>query len=53
MNRFARVFTSLTDGFAAARTNHRLNRMSDRQLADIGLSRETASLSALERAQSR
>lgn len=53
MNRFARTFSSLTDGFNTARLNHTLNRMSDRQLADIGLSRENVSLRALELAQSR
>jgi uncharacterized protein YjiS (DUF1127 family) len=53
MNRFARAFTTLTDGFHTARLNHTFNRMSDRQLADIGLSRENVSLRALELAQSR
>ncbi len=53
MNRFARAFSSLTVGFNTARLNHSFNRMSDRQLADIGLTRENASLRALEVAQSR
>lgn len=53
MNRFANIFSSLTEGFNAARTQHTFNRMSDRQLADIGLTRETASLRALQLAQSR
>ncbi len=53
MNRFARVLNSLTDGFNTARVQHRLNRMSDRQLADIGISRDNVSLRALALAQSR
>ncbi len=53
MNRFSRVFNSLTEGFNTARLNHTFNRMSDRQLADIGLTRENASLRSLELAQSR
>ncbi len=54
MNRFARAaLVTLTEGFNAARTQHTLNRMSDRQLADIGLTREHVSLRALEMAQSR
>jgi uncharacterized protein YjiS (DUF1127 family) len=53
MNRFSRAFSTLTDGFNTARLNHTFNRMSDRQLADIGLTRENASLRALELAQAR
>ena len=53
MNSFTRAFSSLTAGFNTARLNHTFNRMSDRQLADIGLSRENISLRALELAQSR
>jgi uncharacterized protein YjiS (DUF1127 family) len=53
MNRFARAFSTLTDGLHTARLNHTFNRMSDRQLADIGLTRENASLRALELAQAR
>ena len=53
MNHFTRTFSTLTDSFNTARLNHAFNRMSDRQLADIGLSRENASLRALELAQSR
>lgn len=53
MNRFSRVFTSLTEGLSTARLNHTLNRMSDRQLADIGLTRDTASLRALKLAHGR
>ena len=37
----------------AARHRHALSRMSDRQLADIGLSRDNISLRALEQAQKR
>ena len=53
MNTFNRVAARLTEGFTAARTHHALSRMSDRQLADIGLTRENISLRALELAQSR
>ncbi len=51
MNRFSRAFNSLTTSLSTARLNHTLNRMSDRQLADIGLSRENVSVRALELAQ--
>jgi uncharacterized protein YjiS (DUF1127 family) len=53
MNRFSRVLTSLTDGFNTARLTRTLDRMSDRQLADIGFTRETISLRSLELAQTR
>ena len=53
MNRFAHAFSSLTAGFNTARLNHAFNHMSDRQLADIGLTRENASLRALDLAQKR
>ena len=53
MTSFTRVFTSFADGFKTARLHHTLNRMSDRQLADIGLSRENVSLRALAMAQTR
>ena len=49
----ARFAAGLTDGLMAARHHHALSRMSDRQLADIGLSRENISLRALELAQRR
>ncbi len=53
MNKFSNVFTGLAEGFKAARFHHALSRMSDRQLADIGLSRDNISRRALELAQMR
>jgi uncharacterized protein YjiS (DUF1127 family) len=53
MNRFARIFNSLTGGVRTAREHLRLDRMSDRQLADIGLTREGISRRALKLARSR
>ena len=53
MNSFSRIFEGLTAGLNTARLSHTLNRMSDRQLADIGLSRETVSQRALAMARKR
>ncbi len=49
MSRFRRV----AEGFMAARFHQALSQMSDRQLADMGLSRETISQRALELARMR
>ncbi len=53
MNKFNRVFTGIAEGFRAARFHSALNRLSDRQLADIGLNRDSISQRALELAQMR
>ncbi len=53
MNTFTRTAARFAEGVMAARHNHALRRMSDRQLADIGLTRENVSLRALELAQLR
>ncbi len=53
MNKFTRTAARFAEGFMAARHHHTLSRMSDRQLADIGLSRDNISLRALELAQTR
>ena len=53
MNKFRNVFSGIADGIKAARFHHALNGLSDRQLADIGLTRENISRRALELAQMR
>jgi uncharacterized protein YjiS (DUF1127 family) len=39
MSRMSNLLSSLSVGFKTARFNQALNRMSDRQLADIGIDR--------------
>jgi uncharacterized protein YjiS (DUF1127 family) len=39
MSRFSNYFAGVSERFKAARFSHVLNEMSDRQLADIGVSR--------------
>ena len=41
MNPITRVLSGVADGIRTARIRHTLGRMSDRQLADIGFSRDT------------
>ena len=41
MSRFSNYFSVVSDRFKAARFNQVLSQMSDRQLADIGVTRET------------
>jgi uncharacterized protein YjiS (DUF1127 family) len=53
MSRFSNIFSGFAEGFKAARFHHALSRMSDRQLADIGLTRESIPRRALELAQLR
>lgn len=53
MSRFSKILTGVADGFKAARFRQAMSRLSDRQLADIGLSRENISRRALELAQQR
>ncbi len=53
MNKFTSVFAGIAEGFRAARFHSALSRLSDRQLADIGLTRENISRRALELAQNR
>ena len=51
MSRFSRFFGGISEGFRAARYNQALNQLSDRQLADIGLSRGELPRHALELAR--
>ncbi len=53
MSKFTRVAARLSEGLMVAGYHHALRQMSDRQLADIGLTRENISLRALELAQKR
>ena len=53
MNRFRRAAAGIAERFLTARYHQALSGMSDRQLADIGLSRDNISLRALELAQKR
>ena len=53
MSRFKRAAASLAEGFLASRYHEAMSRMSDRQLADIGVTRETISARACELARSR
>ena len=39
MSRLSQFFGGISENFRAARFHHALNQLSDRQLADIGLSR--------------
>jgi uncharacterized protein YjiS (DUF1127 family) len=53
MSRFARAAAGFAERLRVAGYHRALSQMSDRQLADIGLSRETISHRAHELAQSR
>jgi uncharacterized protein YjiS (DUF1127 family) len=53
MNTFTRIFSGLAEGMRAARFHQTLSRMSDRQLADIGIAREQIARRAIELAQQR
>ncbi len=53
MNRFRRATAGVAERFLTARYHEALSSLSDRQLADIGLTRENISLRALELAQMR
>jgi uncharacterized protein YjiS (DUF1127 family) len=51
MNSFKRFAARVSEGFRASRYHQAFSQMSDRQLADIGLSRETISNRARELAR--
>ena len=53
MSRFRRAAASIAQGFMAARYHQALSNMNDRQLAEIGLTRETISRRAFELARMR
>ena len=53
MSMFKRVAAGFAEGFMASRYHQALNNLSDRQLADIGLTRETIVRRAYELARSR
>ena len=53
MNKLANIVAGLTEGFRAARYASTLNQLSDRTLADIGISRELISQRARELARAR
>lgn len=53
MSTFSRVFGSISQGFRAARYTQALNQLSDRQLADIGLTRGEIARRAFELAEKR
>ena len=53
MSRFRNAAAGIAERFMAARYKQALSGLSDRQLADIGLTRETLSLRARELAQKR
>ena len=51
MSTFNRFFAGIAEGFRAARIHQALSRMSDRQLADIGVTRDGISQRAHELAR--
>ena len=53
MNKFRNIFSGFAENVREARFQSALGRLSDRQLADIGLTRENISRRALELAQMR
>ena len=53
MSRFSKIFAGVAEGIKTARFNEAMSRMSDRQLADIGLRREDIPRRAFELARLR
>jgi uncharacterized protein YjiS (DUF1127 family) len=53
MNTFSKLFAGFSEGIRVARFHRALNQMSDRQLADIGISRDDIARRAIELAQKR
>ena len=53
MSRFSRLTAKFAEGFMASRYHDALNYLSDRQLAEIGLTRDSIPARARELARSR
>jgi len=51
MSRFSQTFRGLTEAYRAAQYRAVLSRLSDRQLADVGFSRDEIGYRALEMAR--
>ncbi len=53
MNTVSKIFAGLVEGMRVAQYHRALSRMSDRQLADIGIGRDEIARRAIELAQQR
>lgn len=51
MSKLSNFFSGISEGFRAARYSQTLNQLSDRQLADIGLTRSDISRRAMDLAR--